>query len=178
MKIIKRIFVVILTIIGLFLLVALLTKKDYAVERQITINQPKDLVFDYVKYLKNQDNFSVWAQIDPDMRKSYVGVDGTVGFVSAWDSDMRDAGKGEQEITGIVEGERIDYELRFKEPFESTDQAYLITEAVGESQTLVTWGFKGSFPFPMNAFLLVMNMEKMLGSDFEQNLANLKEILE
>ena len=52
--------------------------------------------------------------MDPDMKKTYRGTDGTVGFVSAWDSEKDDVGKGEQEIIKITDGERIDYELRFQ----------------------------------------------------------------
>ena len=73
----------------------------------------EDEVFDYVKYLKNQDNFSKWASMDPDMQKTYRGTDVTVGFVSAWASDNPDVGVGEQEIKAITAGQRIDFELRF-----------------------------------------------------------------
>jgi hypothetical protein len=92
-------------------------------------------VFDYVRLLNNQDNFSKWATMDPAMKKSFSGTDGTVGFVSAWESKKKDVGKGEQEIIKITEGQRIDYELRFKEPFEATDLAYITTEPISENQT-------------------------------------------
>jgi len=81
MKIAKRILLGILGIIVLLLVVALFVKKEYAVEREIAINKPKQEVFDYVKFLKNQDNFSVWAQTDPNMKKDFRGTDGTVGVV-------------------------------------------------------------------------------------------------
>lgn len=178
MKILKGILFALLTLIALPLIVALLVKKDYAVEREITINAPKEMVFDYLKYLKNQDNFSVWSELDPNMRKTFSGTDGTVGFVSAWDSDDKNVGSGEQEIMLITEGERIDYELRFYEPFETTDQAYITTEALDSEQTLVSWGFNGEFNYPMNIFLLVMNMDNMLGPDLESGLSKLKEIME
>ncbi len=178
MKILKRILLVLLTIAALMLIIALFVKKDYALEREVTINAPKEMVFDYLRYLKNQDNFSVWSEMDPNMRKTFSGTDGTAGFVSAWDSDDKNVGSGEQEIMLITEGERIDYELRFFEPFEATDQAYLTTEALNSNQTLVKWGFSGKFDYPMNIFLLVMNMEDMLGADFENGLIKLKEIME
>jgi uncharacterized protein YndB with AHSA1/START domain len=178
MKTLKKILLVLLTIAALILIIALFVKKDYALEREVTINAPNEMVFDYLKYLKNQDNFSVWSEMDPDMRQTFSGTDGTVGFVSAWESDDKNVGKGEQEILKITEGERIDYELRFFEPFEATDQAYLTTEALNNNQTLVKWGFSGKFDYPMNIFLLVINMEDMLGDDFEKGLINLKEIME
>ncbi len=178
MKILKKVLFVLLGIIVLALLIALIVPKDYGSERQITIEASKIEVFDFVKYLKNQDKYSVWAKIDPDMRTEFRGTDATVGFVSAWDSDNKDAGKGEQEIIGIEPYERIDYELRFKEPFESTSYAYMITEAVNDSTTTVKWGVEGSFPYPMNLFLLSLNMDKMLGADLHDGLVNLKKMLE
>ena len=168
--------------IGIFiviiLVVALILPSKYDVEREITIMSPKDSVFNYIKYLKNQDNYSVWANMDPDMKKDYRGTDGTVGFVSAWDSQKDDVGKGEQEILKITDGERIDFELRFNEPFEATDQGYMTTTSLDSASTLVKWGFNGEFPYPMNLMMLFMDMDEMLGNDFEQGLSNLKEILE
>ncbi|MCE3294880.1 MAG: hypothetical protein K0R65_594 [Crocinitomicaceae bacterium] len=178
MKILKRIGITILVIILLFLVVAAFVKKDYAVEREIVINKPKQEVFDYIKMLKNQNNYSVWSKMDPNMKKSYRGTDGTVGFVSAWDSKKDDVGKGEQEIKKITEGKRVDFELRFIKPFEATEQAYMKTEAEGASSTKVKWGFDGHMPYPMNIMLLFMDMEAMIGKDLENGLKNLKGELE
>ncbi|MFH1119485.1 MAG: SRPBCC family protein [Bacteroidota bacterium] len=178
MKIVKRILFVLVGIIALVLIVAAFLKKEYAVEREITIGKPKAEVFEYVKFLKNQENYSKWATMDPAMKKEFRGTDGEPGFVSAWDSDNKDVGKGEQEITKITEGERIDFELRFFEPFESTDLAYMTTRSINDSVTSVQWGFNGKMPYPMNLMLLFMDMEGMLGGDLEQGLTNLKNVLE
>lgn len=178
MKIFKKILIALVIIIAIPLVMALFIKKDYAVEREVVINQPKENVFDYIKYLKNQDNFSKWATMDPGMKKTYRGTDGTVGFVSAWESQKDDVGVGEQEIKKITEGERIDYELRFIKPFESTEKAYMITHALGENQTSVKWGFSGRMNYPMNLMLLFMDFEEMIGNDFETGLNKLKAELE
>lgn len=178
MKILKTLLLVIVGILALVLIVALFVHKDYAVEREIVINRPKSEVFDYIKYLKNQDNFSVWANMDPNMKKEYKGTDATVGFVSSWDSEQKGVGKGEQEIKSIAEGERIDYELRFKKPFEATDYAYLVTENASDVSTKVKWGFTGKMSYPMNIMLLFMNMDAMLGKDLDTGLHNLKGVLE
>lgn len=178
MKIVKGILFTLLGIVALALIIAIFVKKEYAVEREITINKSKTEVFDYVKYLKNQDNFSVWAQMDPKMKKEFRGTDASVGAVSAWDSEMDNVGKGEQEIKKIIDGERLDFELRFLKPFEATDNAYMTTEAVGESQTKVKWGFNGKMPYPMNLMLLMMDMDQMLGKDLEAGLKNLKGVME
>ncbi|MCW2262733.1 MULTISPECIES: hypothetical protein [Sphingobacterium] len=81
MKILKKIVIVLLLIVAVLLITALFLKKDYAVKREITINKPKQEVFDYIKYLRNQNNFSKWAMMDPLMTKTYQGTDGTVGFI-------------------------------------------------------------------------------------------------
>lgn len=177
-KILKKIFLAIFVLIALVLLIAAFAPKKYAVERKVTINQPVSDVFAYIKMLRNQDNYSVWATMDPDMKKDFRGVDGTVGFVSIWVSEDRDVGKGEQEITGITEGERIDFELHFIEPFEATDYAFMSTTAESTETTEVKWGFNGEMAYPMNMMLLFMDMEKMLGKDLEMGLRNLKVVLE
>jgi hypothetical protein len=175
MKILKRILIVIAILIAIPLIVALFVKKDYSVEREVTINRPKSEVYTYLRYLRNQDNFSKWAKMDPNMKKTFSGTDGTVGFVSAWESDKM--GKGEQEIKGLKEGERIDYELRFIKPFPSVSPAFMTTEDNG-GNTKVKWGFDGHMSYPTNILILVMNMEKMLGDDLQSGLNDLKGILE
>ena len=178
MKILKRVLISIVAIVLLLLAIALVTKKDYAVEREITINAPKEDIFDYIKYLKNQNNYSKWAMMDPDMKKTYTGTDGEVGFISAWDSDNEEVGRGEQEIVKITDGERIDYELRFYEPFESTEIAYMITESETVDVTKVKWGFNGHMPYPGNLMLLFMDFDEMIGGDLDTGLKNLKGLLE
>ena len=178
MKILKRILIVLGIIIAIPLIAALFVKKEYTVERDITIHKPKKEVFDYVKYLENQNNYSKWAMMDPDMEKTYRGTDGTEGFVSAWNSSKEDVGSGEQEIKKITEGERIDFELRFFKPFESVSPAYMTTEAISENETKVTWGFEGHMNYPMNLMMVFMDFEKMIGDDLQTGLSNLKEILE
>jgi len=178
MKALKIIGLVLVVIIALLLIIPLFINGNYAVEREVTINKPKQEVFDFVKYLKNQNKFSVWAKIDPAMKTEFRGEDATVGFVSAWDSDNPKAGKGEQMITKIDEGSRIDYEIHFIKPFESTDYAYFVFESPSENTTKVKWAFKGTMKYPMNLMLLFTDMEKMLAPDLQNGLDNLKGILE
>jgi hypothetical protein len=178
MRILKIILVIIAIIVAIPLVLALFVKKEYSVEREIVINKPKQEVYDYIKYLKNQNNYSKWANMDPAMRKEFRGTDGTVGFVSAWESDKKDVGKGEQEIIKIDEGNRIDYEIRFVEPFESVAPAYMAVEPVSENQAKVKWGFMGRMPYPMNVMQLFMDLPGMIGNDLQTGLNNLKGILE
>lgn len=177
MRILKKIIFVLLALIGIVLIAGLVMTKDYAVEREVTINQPKDSVFNYVKMMKNQDNFSVWNMKDPNSKRNFTGNDGEVGFIYSWNGND-DVGEGEQEIKKITPGERIDMELRFKRPMESTDYAYFTTESLSPAQTKVKWGFNGKMPYPMNVMMLFMNMDEMLGKDLQAGLDNLKANLE
>lgn len=174
----RKLLYIVLGIIALFFMVALIAPKDYVVTRSVEINQPKEVVFIYIKMLKNQDEFATWVQKDPNTQKSYRGIDGTVGFVSRWESDHEEVGVGEQEILKIQEGERIDYELRFETPWEAVSPAWLSTESINPQTTKVEWGFAGHMPIPMNIMLLFMDMDETLGKDLQQGLNNLKDVLE
>ena len=178
MNTITIILIVIAAIIVLVLVLALIGKKEYTVEREIVINKPAAQVFEYVKYLKNQDNYSKWVMIDPAMQKTYKGTDGTEGFAYAWDSKDKRAGKGEQTITKITDGERVDIRIVFIRPFEGIADTYIATTSAGDGATNVKWAFASKMPYPMNAMLLFMNMDKMLGGDLEISLNSLKHILE
>jgi uncharacterized protein YndB with AHSA1/START domain len=178
MKIVKKIIFGLIFIVAILLIAGLFIKKEYAVEREITINKPIDSVFNYVKYMKNQDNFSVWNKKDPNSIRTFKNTDGEVGFIYSWDSKNDEIGAGEQEIIKITPNERIDFELRFKRPFEGTDKAYFITESVSNDTTKIKWGFNGSMKYPMNLLLPIMDMENMLGKDLQKGLDDLKIILE
>lgn len=177
MKFVKRFFIAVFVIIVLALLAGLFMKKDYNIERSVSINAPKDAVFNYIKVLKNQDYYSAWNKKDPAMKKDYKGTDAQVGFVYSWEGN-KDVGKGEQEIKGIKEGERVDFELRFKEPYEMTNSAYMTTESEGPNQTKVKWGFDGKMPYPMNVMMPFMGMDNALGTELQAGLNDLKAILE
>ena len=178
MGIIKKILIILILIIAIVLTAAYFMPKNYAVEREITINKPVDSVFNYVKSLKNQNEFSVWANIDPKIKTTYTGTDGSVGSKSAWESDVKEGGVGEQEITKITEGKRIDFALRFKKPMEDTAVGFMSTETVAGNQTKVKWGINGVIPYPMNIMMPMMKMDQMIGNDLQKGLENLKTKLE
>src|ERR1044071_3254318 len=106
-------------ILVLLILMGLLTNKQVDIEDTITINKPIGEVFNYISHIKNQDNYSAWNMMDPDMKKEYSGTDGQVGFVYKWDSNKKkNVGAGEQEIKSIVPGKSIEMELRFLRPMQ------------------------------------------------------------
>ncbi len=175
MRIIKKILLFIAAVIVLLLVTALFVSKDYKVEKSITINKPTTEIFNYIKFLKNQDNFSKWAKLDPAMKKSSTGTDATVGFTTIWEGN-RKVGKGEQEIKKITEGQRMDFELRFEKPMKDVAQSFMTTDSIAPNQTLVKWGISGHMSYPWNIMGLFMN--QMVGGDFETGLANLKALQE
>ncbi len=168
---------IVLGIIVLIAILAILAPKTYDVSRSILINKPKKEVFEYIKYLKKQQEWSPWERRDPNMEKKFTGTDGEVGAVSYWNGN-KEVGEGEQEITRIVEGERVEGELRFLKPFKSTSASYIAVADKCADQTEVVWGFKGNNKFPMSIMMLFMSMDKMIGKDFEEGLRNLKEVME
>ncbi len=163
-------------IVALPLTAALFVKNEYVIEREIVINKPKAEVFNYVKHLKNQEKFSKWVMLDPTKKTETRGNDGQVGFVYAWDSKDKSAGKGEQEIKNIIEGEKVDVEVRFERPFKNIARTPFTLESVSENQTKVKWGMIGRNKYPMN--LMTLFLGGVLGKDLEASLGNLKSILE
>lgn len=168
---------IIVGLILLLLLLGLIISKDLKATREIIINKPVGEVFNYIKYLENQQNFSKWATLDPNMKNEYRGTDGAPGFVNAWEGNKK-VGAGEQEIMGIEEGKALYTELRFIKPFKSIAQATMTTEAAGTGSTKVTWGFESKMNYPSNILKLFMNMEKAVGNDFAIGLSNLKKLME
>lgn len=165
-------------IVALILILAAIAPNKYNVSRSIVINRPLAEVFQYLKYIKNQDYWSPWKSRDPDMKQTFTGEDGHIGFISAWESDHKNVGAGEQELTKIENNSRIETELRFFKPWKSVSYGYFETYEQKDGQTKVVWGFHGNNKFPMSIFMLFFNMDKAVGKDFEEGLHKLKEVLE
>jgi len=146
------------------------------IERSIAIKKSSEEVFNYLKYTRNQDNFSVWNMADPDMKKEQSGTDGEVGFIYRWDSKVKNVGAGEQKITAIIPGKRIDSEIMFFRPMENTGKTSFIVNEAGSGLTNVEWIFDSPSKFPMVLFAPIF--KKMLGRDLAKGLDNLKGILE
>ncbi|MFZ4713165.1 MAG: SRPBCC family protein [Bacteriovoracaceae bacterium] len=164
-------FIVLVAVLGV------IAPTDFKVEREIIINKPREVVFPYLKLVENSNKWNPWVRRDPNIKLTTKGIDGTVGFIGGWIGN-KEVGEGEQEIKNIVEGNRIDIELRFKKPFEATNQAYLATEVVSAEQTKVKWGMSGINKFPISIICMVLGMQKMLVKDFDSGLADLKNNLE
>ncbi|MBP6090345.1 MAG: SRPBCC family protein [Crocinitomicaceae bacterium] len=177
MQIIIYILLGIVGLIGILLIIALFTRKNYGVQEEITIQLPANEVFDYLKHLINQEKFSKWVMTDPAMKKTLTGEDGTIGFIYAWDSQNKQAGAGEQEIMGLEPSKFIDVEVRFLRPFKGVAKTPFTIQALTETETRVIWGMSSKMVYPMNIMLL-FNIENILAKDLKESLNNLKVILE
>ena len=172
----QTIAIIIILLVGLILLAASMMEKEYSLSSSIIINRPQNVVFDYVKHLKNQERYSKWVMADPNVKLTYTGTDGNVGFRAAWESADKNVGVGEQEIMSIQEGIGYDAEIRFEKPFKGISTANVTTEAISSNQTKVTTTFNSKTPFPMN--IMVPMIKKMLQKDMDMNSENLKRVLE
>lgn len=168
---------ILIGILALIVILGLIAPKSFNVSRSINIARPPGEVFNYVRFLEKQSEWSPWEKKDPNMNKQFEGTDGQVGAISKWQGN-KEVGEGEQEITNLVANERVDSKLRFFKPWKSESDAYMITEDNGSGGTKFTWGFTGKNKFPFSIFMLFMNMDKAVGKDFEEGLAMLKTNLE
>ncbi|MFM2377356.1 MAG: hypothetical protein RLZZ165_2453 [Bacteroidota bacterium] len=163
---------------GLVLLIVvlmLIAPKGAKLERFIIANVSAETAFQSLRSLKNFDEWSPWADRDPNQQRGYKGKDGEVGSIAWWKGN-KDVGEGEQEVVRL-EPNYIQTELRFLKPFKAVNKAYWRIAPEG-SGCKVTWGFESKFHMPMNIMFLFMSMESAIGKDFEKGLAKWKAWVE
>jgi hypothetical protein len=176
MKILKRILLGILGVIVLVLFIALFTKKDYTIQREVVVNKPNQPVYDYTKMFQNQVEFNAWLKMDPDTKTEIRGTDGTVGSVYAWQSEK--IGTGEQTTVAMENGRSIDYDLYFKEPMEGHAKNRMTFESIANNQTKIISKFDGRTPYPFNVMHWFMDMDKMIGDNIQSELNDIKSHME
>ena len=169
------VLLIIAGIIALLLLIALFMKKEHYVNREIIINAPRQKVFDYLKLLKNQDKFNKHAMAGPDRKREFKGTDGTVGYIYAWKGD-KNAGEGEKEIKNIIEGKKIETEIRFIKPMRAIASIIMETESLSDNQTKVYWSNAGTLKYPIN--VMIPMVERQVAKGMDISLSTLKNILE
>ncbi len=170
MRILKYILFGIAAILSLILIVALFLDREMAAEATITIEKPKWEVFEYVRDIRNQEDYGVWFKADPDMVIETLGDEGEEGYVYQWESDIM--GNGSQKIIRVVSQDTVLTELNFG--FGEPALGYTYIEAISPEITRVTWGIKGQTPYPFNVMNLMMDMNQ----DFETGVTEMKEMLE
>ncbi|MEC5166313.1 hypothetical protein RCH18_002052 [Flavobacterium sp. PL11] len=153
-------------------------KNDYLIVREIRINKPKQQIFNYIKLLRNQNEYSYYNRKDPNAVKSYSGIDGEVGFTYSWSSKINSIGTGTQTISKIVEGEEMCCNIKFTKPLPLKSIAIIALTAINENETKVTWTFSSFYNFPLNIIIYFVDLEKLIGEDIASSLVTLKENLE
>lgn len=170
------ILVAVAAVIVLFVIVVATRPTDFSVVRQATMTAAPATVFAQVDNFHNWVPWSPWEKRDPNLKRTYSGPDAGVGAMYAWAGNNQ-VGAGRMTILESTPGERIRIKLEFLKPFAATNEAVFTFAAQG-NQTLVTWTMTGRNNFMAKAMGLFMNMDKMIGTDFEAGLAGIKAIAE
>jgi uncharacterized protein YndB with AHSA1/START domain len=171
----KKILLVLGILVLLLLVVIAMRPDQYRVVRTATFAAPPSTVFPLINDFHRWDAWSPWAKIDPAMTKKVEGPPGT-GSVYTW-SGNNDVGEGRMTILDSQTNERVKIKLDFIRPFASTATTEFTLKPEG-SGTLVSWDMSGQNNFLSKAFDLFMNMDKMIGADFEKGLAQMKPLAE
>jgi hypothetical protein len=147
----------------------------YHVERSQMVAAPADIAFDQIDVLKTWSSWSPWEKQDPSVEKTYSGPERGVGAAYEWSSQK--VGKGKMTIVESTPAKRVALELHFIAPFENTARAEF-TFAPAAEGTNVTWAMDGDNNFMGKFFGMFMNMDTMIGKDFETGLTGLKTVAE
>ncbi|MFC8411745.1 SRPBCC family protein [Arthrobacter sp. NPDC057259] len=143
----------------------------YEVTRTSIMPAPAEEIFPLVNNFHEWTKWSPWESVDPAMQRSYTGPDSGVGAGYAW-SGNRKAGSGTMEIVESSQPNTIRIRLEFTKPFKTVNPT-TFTFAPTANGTQVTWSMTGENKGIGKVFALFMNMDKMVGGDFEKGLASL-----
>ena len=149
---------------------------EFRVTRTARIAAPPSVVFAQVNDFRKWDAWNPWAKIDPAMKQSYEGPPAGVGAVYTWVGNSQ-VGEGRMTLTESRPNELIRIRMEFLKPFAATSTAEFTFKPEGD-QTVVTWSMEGRNNFMAKAVHLVMNMDRMIGGQFEKGLAQMKAVAE
>jgi hypothetical protein len=173
---IKKILFGLVVIVVVLVIVIALQSSTYHVERTATINAPAPVVFAQVNDFHNWNAWSPWAKLDPSMKQTFEGAPAGNGAIYTW-SGNKEVGEGRMLITESHPSDLVKIKLDFLRPFAATSNTVFTFKPEGNG-TKVTWAMDGDKNFIAKAFHLFMNIDKMVGSDFEKGLAQMKSISE
>jgi polyketide cyclase/dehydrase/lipid transport protein len=175
MTFIKRFLGLVFLVVAALVVGAYLLPKEVTVERSIVINAAPDKIFPLVNNQKNSRQWSPWLARDPDVKLVYSGPDAGAGSKMQWTSDNPNVGNGTAVIVASVENESIKTKLDFGS--QGTADAWFNFAPEGDA-TQVSWGFTTDMGMnPIGRWMGLM-MDKWVGGDYEQGLANLKALVE
>jgi len=171
------IIVIILVVAILALLAYAATKPDtFTVKRAATIKAPPEKVFPLISDFKNWPQWSPWETRDPNLKRIYSGAAEGKGAKYAWEGN-RNVGSGQMEIIDTASSNKIIIKLDFISPFEAHNIAEFTLTPQGQ-ETGVNWEMRGPVPLIGKVMHVFMNMDKMIGTDFEAGLAGMKTAAE
>ena len=170
----KKIVIFLVALVGLLLVLAIFLPSSYKVERSATINAPAEKVYTQVVDLNNYLKWNPWSKMD--MKAKHTISANSQGIGAVWSWDGQEVGKGSLTIEKVVENKSIETKVLFTSPRQDEGKGFWTFEETSGT-TKVTWAMEGELGYPIGRFMGLM-MDGMLGSNFEQGLANLKEITE
>ena len=173
---IKKFLIALALIIVVLAIVIATRPADFRITRTATIAAPPAAVFAQVNDFHKWEAWSPWAKLDPAMKTTYEGPANGPGTIYTWMGN-NEVGQGKMTITESHPSDLIRIQLEFLKPIAATNTADFTFQPEG-SQTLVNWTMTGTNNFMGKAFNLFMNMDKMVGGDFEKGLAQLKAAVE
>lgn len=172
----KKILLVLVALLVVFLVVVALQPSDYRVERTTTIAASPAQVFPHVNSLHKWEAWSPWAKIDPDAKVTFEGPDAGKGAVMTWDGDDN-VGAGKMTLVESDPDKAVKIKVTFTRPFEGGTNSDFSFTPKGD-QTEVAWTMHGTHNFMEKAFCLVFNGLKMMSNDMDKGLAQLKSVVE
>jgi len=168
------VLVVVVAVAGL-LIYAATRPDDFRVERSIAVKAPPDKVMALVGDLRGWTAWSPYEKKDPAMKRAYAGPAAGKGAAYEWDGN-KEVGRGRMEILEVTPS-KVVIKLDFITPFEAHNIAEFTARPQGDN-TNVTWAMYGPSPFIAKVMQTVINMDRMVGKDFEAGLQNLKAVAE
>jgi uncharacterized protein YndB with AHSA1/START domain len=167
---------IVLAAIAALLIYAATRPDTFRLERSTMIEAPPEKVFALVDNFHDWAKWSPWENLDPALKRTYGGPDAGRGTRYAWEGNNK-VGSGGMEITESVPSAKIVVKLDFLKPFEAHNTAEF-TFTPKDNGTAVTWAMYGPCPFISKLMQIFCSMDKMVGGQFEQGLANLKAAAE
>ena len=171
-----KIALVLVVLIGAVLAFAATRPDTMHVQRSATIKAPPDRIFPLINDFHTWSSWSPYEKLDPAMKKVYSGAPSGKSAVYEWEGNSA-AGQGRMEITDTAPPSRIAIKLDFIKPFAGHNVAAFALVPQGD-ETTVTWTMDGPSPYLAKLMGVFVNMDTMIGKDFETGLANLKVIAE
>jgi len=172
----KIIVIAIVVLVAAVLIVAATRPDTFRVERSASIKAPPEKIFALINDFNRWGAWSPWEKKDPAMKRTFGATTSGKGASYAWDGN-KDVGQGSMEIAQSVPPSKIELNLDFVRPFKAHNLVVFTLEPKGEA-TNVTWAMQGDLPYFAKIIHLFVNMDKMVGNDFEAGLSNLKSIAE